>query len=304
LAKDPNKRVTSVVIHCGSGQRAFCAGFERAGDPFTPNALDGDQVITTYLWDDDVPSAFEDFHVEIDATGYTWRVPPRMFNNADVCKAYYVWMFDDWDAGAEQYRATSEDECADHLSNGVWDPTHQCPPLSSSDYCSYNATTGASVRCMDAASPTEFDYACDGDYICAVGDLSGRMQLLNITQCSNDTTTIFNGTEYCEVITNDPLSAPLFALGGRALLLECVEDMNATGTTLGAAICAATIQTAGTVVTDTPISGDDDDDLSEDADGSNTPSPTADGEEENNGADGLGIICSTLMTIIGIMSYV
>merc|ERR1712083_982373 len=88
----------------------------------------------------------------------------------DGCASFEYGIFE---AGSVALNESAvKDGCADAVG-GFYDPTHQCPPFSGSQYC----TDGK--LCGDPS----YEYDCDFDndrYSCAPGDFSGKFGTLDL----------------------------------------------------------------------------------------------------------------------------
>merc|ERR1719216_611699 len=77
------------------------------------------------------------------------------------------WSYGIFEAATDLDLPAVGDLCATYVGD-FYDPTHQCPPFSGSEYC-----YGTDYLCND----TSYDYDCDfvnDRYSCAPGDLSGK----------------------------------------------------------------------------------------------------------------------------------
>eukprot|EP01084_Bolivina_argentea_P037844 69983_1 len=218
----------SIVIHCNSGERAFCAPILRGTTSEQSIDLTDDQTIEQVL--DDAAADFAGMSIKwTNAAGkpaLDINIPTKA--NA-LCTSwelylYNEWQYDDFDSGI-----TASVNCDLSKLGGIFDPTHTCIANSSSEYCSNG------VRCKDTSN-TQVSYDCNADnefFGCAVGDIYGRIGPI---------TGSIIGLE-------DPLSPPLFTLGNKAIVFKC-----ASGSSVGdfENVCALTVQTNGTVVFGTP----------------------------------------------------
>merc|ERR1712083_902965 len=99
-------------------------------------------------------------------------------------------------------------DCDDAVGD-FYDPTHQCPSFSGSEYC----TDGK--LCNDA----DYEYDCDFDndrYSCAPGDLSGKMGVY----MDPGTETLFLN----ETVGPDTLLPLIGDLDGKVMAIYCSED--------------------------------------------------------------------------------
>jgi len=150
----------SVVFHCNDGSRAFCAPFVDSGEApaYSIPAQDvSNSSVMAELADGTVYMSSDGEittdHESIDLSG-----------DAGDCDELYYGIFEAGDATLDGY-ATGED-CESYVGD-FWDPTHQCPDFSGSEFC----TDG--LLCDDA----DYSYDCDYEndrYSCAPGDFSGK----------------------------------------------------------------------------------------------------------------------------------
>eukprot|EP01083_Nonionella_stella_P079457 218054_1 len=220
----------SIVIHCNSGERAFCAPILRGQSSEQSKDLTDDQTIETTL--EDAGDQFKDMFIKWkkDSGGplMEFLIPDTLSCATWDLYLYNEWPYDDYESGI-----TADVNCDLGKLGGIYDPTHTCIANSSSEYCSDGK------RC-DSTSVTYSCTVAAEYYDCAVGDIVGRIGTIT-------------GTGQLQSVA-DPLSPPLFTLGNKAVVFVCTDtttDIEVNN------ICALTVQTNGTVVFGTPAPTDD-----------------------------------------------
>jgi len=155
----------SVVFHCNNGDRAFCAPFVDSGSETMYSIPEQDDV--TY---DSVVADFEESEVIMSSDG---SITMASFDLDDIdaadttCTQYKYGLFDT-KASLSSY-AVGED-CETYVGD-FWDPTHQCPDFSGSEFCTDD------YLCDETAYSYDCDYANDR-YSCAPGDFSGKFGVI------------------------------------------------------------------------------------------------------------------------------
>merc|ERR1719336_1501823 len=159
----------SIVFHCNGGSRAFCAGFEESDDDTSYTIPDQDISGSP----DSVTAVFDifgdDSSVTLSATGeitmdLDWSDVDSSSIPSDCNGVYKYGVFE---AGSSTLSSSAVGEDCDDTVGDFYDPTHQCPDFSGSEYC----TDG------DLCGDSGYTYSCDFDedrYSCAPGDLSGK----------------------------------------------------------------------------------------------------------------------------------
>jgi len=158
----------SVVFHCNNGDRAFCAPFLDSGAATEYSIPEQDDV--TY---DSVVADFGEAEVIMSSDG-SITMEPTSFDLEDIdaddttCTQFKYGLFEA-EATLSSY-AVGED-CGTYVGD-LWDPTHQCPDFSGSEFCLSNNL------CNDTMFYSyDCDYANDR-YSCAPGDLSGKFGVI------------------------------------------------------------------------------------------------------------------------------
>ena len=132
------------------------------------------------------------------------------------------------------------DACADYVGD-FYDPTHQCPPFSGSEYC-----YGSDYLCND----TDYAYDCDFDnnrYSCAPGDLSGKFGTI-----PNGTSWFYKTNNVTDMYYNDLLPRT-DDLIGKMFVIYCGNNTEG----ISYLTCAPlqemdTVNTTTTTTTDSP----------------------------------------------------
>lgn len=164
----------SVVFHCNTGARAFCAPFVDSGVASTKTIPEQDTNVTiagTYF-DTMSNSSVALFY----STGAVLiSVDPSNITDSTGCSEFSYGLFEldnvTW-AESSNFSAVGDD-CDDYLDS-FYDPTHQCMNFSGSEYCDYGTTnpslcgTGPSYSC---------NYTEDR-YSCAPADFSGKFGMM------------------------------------------------------------------------------------------------------------------------------
>jgi len=159
----------SIVFHCNSGSRAFCAPFIEDTSTSATQSIPEQTNVTGYTsvgaYYDDIGSKIQFF---TNGSVEMYWDPTYLYEETG-CDNFSYGIFEagnmSWDY-SNGYMLTGDD-CADYVGD-FYDPTHQCMDFSGSDYC--NATG----LCGDANYSYSCDFASDR-YSCAPGDLSGKM---------------------------------------------------------------------------------------------------------------------------------
>jgi hypothetical protein len=165
----------SVVFHCNEGARAFCAVFEESADPVTQTipgqgSSMGARVIFSELAAGLLPS-----EVTITSSGSVsgFIAAQDVFTDAatDGCATFEYGVFE---VGSVALTESAVGDGCDGAVGDFYDPTHQCPSWSGSEYC----TDG--LLCGDAGYAYDCDFEADR-YSCAPGDFSGKFGPLDPT---------------------------------------------------------------------------------------------------------------------------
>jgi len=196
----------SVVFHCNDGKRAFCAPFVESSTETTetiPNQeyMGTDHVKAEFdvLSDESAITIFRTGEVKIvlDATAtYT-------DSSTDGCENFEYGVFE---AGSVTLDASALGADCDDAVGDFYDPTHQCPSFSGSEYCADG------FLCDDA----DYVYDCDFEgarYSCAPGDLSGKFGVY-----------MDPATETLDLVpTGGTLTPPTSELSGKVMAIYCAE---------------------------------------------------------------------------------
>lgn len=201
----------SIVFHCNGGARAFCALFEEndveaaatvpaAGAGVNARAIFSELMINSLL-----PSEVTLF-ADGTVSGFLGDAD-GVFTDAatDGCASFEYGIFE---AGSVTLTEGAIGGDCENAVGAFYDPTHQCPSFSGSQYC----TDGK--LCDDA----DYEYACDFDsdrYTCAPGDLSGKFGSFDPTA---DTLTV----TYDDTDALLPLASDLV---GKVMAIYCPEDI-------------------------------------------------------------------------------
>eukprot|EP01084_Bolivina_argentea_P060033 109670_1 len=151
----------SVVFHCNSGTRAFCAPLELSTTAVTESVVpqETSQTVVALF---DVLS--DDSEIRLSPTGgvsITFDATNIEFTEETFgCSEFEYGIFEAVDT---LETSAAGDDCTVAVGD-QYDPTHQCLPWSGSPHCDDG------VLCTDS----DYSYNCDGDYSCAPGDLSGK----------------------------------------------------------------------------------------------------------------------------------
>eukprot|EP01083_Nonionella_stella_P026420 72711_1 len=162
----------SVVFHCNSGTRAFCAPLKPDQDTtLTYSARNQDADTETVVASFDVLS--DDSQIELDPL---FGIVSIKFDATSIeftedaygCSEFEYGIFEPVD-GVDLETSAAGDDCSVAVG-AQYDPTHQCLPWSGSPYCDDG------ILCSDSSyeyecSPYIFEYF---QYRCAPGDLSGK----------------------------------------------------------------------------------------------------------------------------------
>lgn len=195
----------SVVFHCNSEERAFCAQFVESTEDATlskpaqtnaksvladfSSALDSESIIILY------PNG--DVFVDLDVTHK--YIPDAM------CERLRYGVFE---PGNMKLSESNLGGACNEYVGAQYDPTHACLANSSSPYCSNG------VLC-DENNDSNYIYNCSfaqDRYSCAPGDLSGKFGL--ITDPANTPLSV-------EYIGRDSLIPPTDSLIGKVMVIQC-----------------------------------------------------------------------------------
>merc|ERR1711971_159030 len=155
-------------FHCSSGARAFCALLEESDTEATATVPSQGSAESAMAIFSGLDLAVLPSEITIAADGSVSGFIAAQSAYTDVetdgCATFELGVFE---AGSTTLETGAlGDECADAVG-AFYDPTHQCPSFSNSEYC----TDGK--LCMDPDYSYECDFAADR-YSCAPGDISGK----------------------------------------------------------------------------------------------------------------------------------
>jgi len=252
----------SVVFHCNDGSRAFCAPFVESTTMTTESIPSQESDVTFALASFDVLS--DGSYIILGNNGYVYL---RLYAESvytdeatDGCASFEYGVFEAGDSVLMSSMLGSN--CDDYVGD-FYDPTHQCPSFSGSEYC----TDGK--LCNDA----NYAYDCDWDdrYSCAPGDLSGYM-----APFENPATAVFSYIAPAPSSYLFPLTSDLV---GKVMAIYCNEDDQADLTVFA---CAPIVDANATTMAPTMAPTFDP-----------TMTPTT---EDNSGASYLSFVAGALVS--------
>jgi len=167
----------SVVFHCNDGTRAFCGIFVESNT--SANYTVPDQVYQEGAVEADFSDELsDDSMVYMDPNGnLSMVIDASDITDNTGCSE---WSYGIFEAGDSVLAGSAVGEDCESYVGDFWDPTHQCPPFSGSEYC-----WGTDYLCND----THYAYDCHFDYdrySCAPGDLSGKFGTMDDLEFSLD----------------------------------------------------------------------------------------------------------------------
>merc|ERR1719464_102482 len=198
----------SVVFHCNDGSRAFCALFEESSDVMATATVpaQGSSTSAMAIFSELVAGILPS-EITISATGEVsgFLAAQDVFDSATDCASFEYGIFE---AGSMTLEESAQGAGCDGYVGDFYDPTHQCPSFSGSEYCT------AGKLCEDEDYMYDCDFELDA-YSCAPGDLSGKFG--SLVNPGEDTLTIFNMTDRTLV----PLTS---SLQGKVMAIYCAES--------------------------------------------------------------------------------
>lgn len=196
----------SVVFHCNAGDRAFCAIFEESDTEATatvPSQASSTSATAIFSGStlNGLPSVIT-IAADGSVSGFIAAQDVYTDEDTDGCTMFEWGVFEAGSTALEEGALGAD--CADAVG-AFYDPTHQCPSWSGSEYC----TDGK--LCMDPDYMYECDLTTDR-YTCAPGDFSGKFG-------SIDPTETFSISETGQA-TLTPLASDL---EGKVMAVYCAE---------------------------------------------------------------------------------
>lgn len=196
----------SVVFHCNSGDRAFCALFQESDTVATATVpSQGSSVGAMAIFSGlDLSILPSEITIAPDGSVSGFIAVQSAFTDAatDGCDMFEWGVFEAGSTALEM--GALGDECADAVG-AFYDPTHQCPSWSNSEYCT------AGKLCADPSYSYECDFAADR-YSCAPGDFSGKFGSIDPAE-----TLSISETGQAELV---PIASDLV---GKVLAVYCAE---------------------------------------------------------------------------------